>query len=247
MGVVGVAEPVEPMPQNDTLRARVIRLAAARPDLRARLLPLLQEKTAGAPLQVGRTILSDNGMLRIHRYESTVVVTDLTNAGKRGKRCMEARLWDTDMIRDPEVVSDMERILSTLADSPTYQAAANRLRGFVVSVEMFSSGTVGIPPKFDERELRGVDVTPAGFAPVEVETDEFSLRSDYNDFVIRDHKDKNNLPTCIPAAKGGKEDVKAFYRWVRDNESRLRSMTYRDVLRGMDAAGIRYHDYCAMD
>lgn len=229
------------------LRTRVIRLAAFKPELRPHLLSLLAgEKSAGAPLQVGHTILSDNGTHRIHRYEGSVVVTDLVNAGKRGKKCMEARLWDIDMIRDAEVKRDLEGLLSHLADSPTYQVAVNRIRGFVTAVEMFHKD-LGMPPKFDERELRGVDVTPAGFAPIVLETREFSLRSDYNDFVIRSNTDKYNLPTCIPASRGGKEDIKVFYRWVSDNLAAIKRMTYEEVMDGMDKAGIKSHHYCAMD
>lgn len=201
---------------------------------------------ARGPLQVGRTVLSDNGLLRIHRYSHAVVVTDLVNAGKRGKRCMEARLWDTDMLRSPEVEGDLENILSGITDSPTYAAAVNRMRGFVTAVEMFHP-EVGIPPKLEERELRGVDVAPSGFSPILIETDSISLESDYDTFTVRDKKDTNNLPTCIPATRGGKEDVKAFYRWVMDNQSAIQRMSYYEVLSGMESAGIRYHDYCAMD
>lgn len=227
-----------------TLRSQIIRLAAIRPELRAHLLPLL--KTAGTPLQVGRTILSDNRMLRIHRYTSSVRITDLTNAGKRGKRCGEITLWDLDYIRDEEVLRDLDGLLSHLADSPTYQAAANRIRGFVTAVEMFHP-EIGIPPKIEESELRGVDVTPAGFAPVVIKTRNFDLKSDYNDFSIRSNTDKYNLPACIPASKGGKEDIKVFYRWVSDNRDAIERMTYEEVLSGMRTQGIRYHDYCRMD
>lgn len=230
-----------------SLRSQVIRLAAMKPELRPHLLPLLASgKKANAPLQVGRTILSDNGMLRIRRSRGSVEVTDLTNAGKRGKRCMEARLWDTDMIRDPEVERDLENLLAHLAEVPTYQAAVNRIRGFVTAVDMFHA-EVGIAPKFDERELRGVDVTPGGFAPIRIETQNFSLESDYNDFSVRSNTDKYNLPTCIPASKGGKGDIKVFYRWVTDNRAAIERMTYTELTQAMDAAGISYHSYCAMD
>ena len=63
---------------------------------------------------------------------------------------------------------------------------------------------------------------------------------------IRD-RDRCNLPVCIPAIKGGKSDIKVFYRWVSDNESRIKNMTYSEVLRGMGDAGIRYHSYYSMD
>lgn len=195
-------------------------------------------------LQVGTTVLSENGRLRIQRYSHAVVVTDLTHAGKRGKRCRELRLWDTDMMRSPQAEKALEGLLSDLPKAGAYEAVFDWLSGFV---DEWSRYVVGIPPKIEERELRGVDVAPGGFAPVHIETNNFSLESDYDTFVIRDKVDRNNLPTCIPATRGGKEDVKAFYRWVTDNKSALQRMTYYEVLSGMRDAGIRYHDFCAMD
>ena len=245
----GAVKAIQRETRQASLRSRLIRLAHMNEALRPHLLPILTAgtpKKAGAPLQVGRTILSDNGGLRIHRYSSAVVVTDLTNAGKRGKKCMEARLWDIDMIRDDEVERDLEKLLGTLADSPTYQAAVYRIRGFITAAEMFGN-VLGMTPKFDERELRGVDVTPAGFAPIVIKTPNFDLESDYNDFTVRSNTDKYNLPTCIPASKGGKEDIKAFYRWVSDNRAAIERMSYDEVMRGMDQAGIKSHQYCAMD
>lgn len=195
-------------------------------------------------LQVGTTVLSENGRLRIQRYSHAVVVTDLTHAGKRGKRCRELRLWDTDMMKSPQAETVLEGLLSDLPKAGAYEAVFDWLSGFV---DEWSRYVVGIPPKIEERELRGVDVAPGGFAPIQIETDRISLESGYDSFTIRDKRDTNNLPTCIPATGGGKGDVKAFYRWVMDNQSAIQRMTYHDVLVEMRDAGIRYHDFCAMD
>ena len=134
--------------------------------------PLAQNsRNASSPLQVGRTILSDNGLLRIHRYRGSVSITDLTFAGKRGKSCSEFTMWDTDMIRDSMVEAEMERVLSTLAGSHSYQAATLGLKTFV----LLDSEGAAIKPKFEEREVRGVDVTPAGFTPIVINTKNFNL------------------------------------------------------------------------
>ena len=184
-------------------------------------------------------------MLRIQRYSHAVIVTDLTNAGKRGKRCKELRLWDTDMMRSPDAEASLEKTLTDLPHAATFEAVYDWLSGFVdLDVSRYR---IAVPPKLDVRELRGVDVAPAGFAPINIETSDISLESDFDSFTIRDKVDQNNLPTCIPATRGGKEDVRAFYRWVTDNQQAIQRMSYHEVLSGMESAGIKYHNFCSVD
>ena len=98
-----------------------------------------------------------------------------------------------------------------------------------------------------ESQERGVDVTPGGFRPIKVNGKNITLEADYSDFTVRDKVDRFNEPTCIPAVKGGKRDIKVFYRWVKDNLPWLQSATFGDVMRAMMKEGIRFHQYCAMD
>lgn len=93
-------------------------------------------------------------------------------------------------------------------------------------------------------QLRGVDVTPAGFSDIEINTDDVYIKAEHDGFRVKDKRDRYNEPTCITR---GKKSIKQFYRWVKDNESKLKRMTFREVLKGMDAEGINYHYYCAMD
>jgi len=234
-------------PKAASLRAQAIRLAAIREALRPHLLAILaSEKSAAQHLPIGETRLSRNKDFRIYRSMSSVTVTDLAGAGKRGKTCAEAVLWDIDVRQSPRLADAVDRVCAIAADASSYEDAAAHLRFFVEDAsENYPDARRA--PQYHERTLKGVDVTPADFSPIKIETGEFSLESDYDDFTIRDKRDRCNLPVCIPAIKGGKSDIKVFYRWVSDNESRIKNMTYSEVLRGMGDAGIRYHSYYSMD
>ena len=83
--------------------------------------------------------------------------------------------------------------------------------------------------KLDIYNERGVDVTTAGFGPIVVDGKHVKIDSRWDTFSVRDKDDQYNLPTCIPAFKGGKKDIKVFYRWVKDNQSKLRAWNRQQV------------------
>lgn len=185
-------------------------------------------------LRMGDTTESDKW--RMHRYASSVQITDLTNAGKRGKKVMQYSLYDLDYqhIVDPNEIADEFEELVTKNVSPAQMERALKARK-----------DQGI--KYDEQQLRGVDVTPAGFKPVVIDGDHVFIEAEYGSFRVKDKDDVNNEPTCIPAIKGGKRSIPQFYRWVKDNERKLKSMTFYQVLMGMRKEKIEYHQFCAMD
>jgi hypothetical protein len=88
---------------------------------------------------------------------------------------------------------------------------------------------------------------PPGFKPITINGKYVEIEARYKDFTVNDKVDTNNLPACIPAFTGGKKSIPAFYRFVKDNASKLKNMTYGEVKRAMDKAGIDYHSYCRMD
>lgn len=221
------------------LRARLIRLAHAQKDLRPYVLPLL--KRAWSALDVGKTILSNNKMFRIHRYRDSVVITDLTNAGRRGKKCAELTFYSLDFL-SPEAEGEIEDVLGDLAEMSSF----SEVRASIVDL-IFRLKKMGITrPAIDMRELRGVDVVPAQFSPFTLRTDQVYVNSEWTSFTIKDLQDVNE-ETCIPASSGGKDSVQVFYRWVQDNRVKIQNMSYAEILREMGAAGIAYRTYCAMD
>ena len=90
-------------------------------------------------------------------------------------------------------------------------------------------------------------MAPGGFKPITITTDRLLIEVDYDSFRIKNLDDKYNEPTCIPRSKGGKKSVPQLYRWVKDNQARIRTMTYPELLHAIDKEGIQYHTFCAID
>lgn len=215
-----------------TLRQQVIRLASERAELRGHLLPLL--KRSGFMLPVGKPLTNTMGNLRIHRYEHAVRVLDATNGGVRGRTCPVVSLGYLDFLKGRD---DLEVKLGELVKCRTFQEA----RGLLVELnQQFPQTTL------DEDELKGVEVNPMGFKPLDIETPEFRLKSDLLTFTIGDKSDTANLPRAIPL-RGAKKDIRVLYKWVSDNLAAVKQMTYTELLDKLSDQGIRYREYYAMD
>jgi hypothetical protein len=191
---------------------------------------LIHGRIASRTIQVGTT--QEVGSVRFHLYMGSLHATDLTNAGKRGKRVEKAVIMHR--YRDQD---------SILQDIFTFAAGKN----FAQVVAVFQDYAENYPIlEVHHRERRGVDVRPSDMEVLKVNGDFVSVRVDHESYTVRDKVDRNNEPTCIPAANG-KRDVAVFYRWVMDNRQKVERMKYREVLEEMRKMGIKYHDYCAMD
>lgn len=186
-----------------------------------------------AVLRIGETW--ENDKFRVHRYASSLVVTDLTNAGKRGKKVDEFALYGLDMKLLPqEGIVDEIMMLVQRGDSwKRVLQAAEEAHALGAGLEV--------------RSPRGVDVLPGGTKPLELKTPNLYITADPKTFMVRDLKDTNNEPTAIPPMSGGKTAAAKFYAWLKTNQDRVKSLDYRGILKAMSSAGIGYHDYLAMD
>jgi hypothetical protein len=216
---------------------KIIKLAHSRPELQKGLRPLL-EKIA-MRMNPGSGFEDEKKLMRYHRYMSSLRVTDLTNAGKRGKNVDQFALYDLDMGGDPK---EVDAIVAKIVRAKTYKEALKLAKDWLKK----DSEVTGFA-KIQETTEKGVRVTPAGFKELKIDGDNIYIESGYTTFVLRDKVDKTNEPTCIPAAKGSKTSVKAFYAWAKENLPKLKKMTYQQALKSLSKAGVKYHDYCAMD
>jgi len=191
----------------------------------------LKNATRTAKMRFGEEFETEH--LRVYLGNLGIRITDLTNAGRRGKKVDYLYLPWMDSGRPPEYIWDLIDNLHR-----ANFATAKRLASVIARAE-------GL--ELYENDYRGVDVTPAGFKPVKMETPEVSIQSDYQKFIISDKLDIYNRDTCIPALKGGKASIKVFYKWVQDNESSIRRMTFNQILSEMEDAGIKFHRFCGMD
>lgn len=186
-----------------------------------------------AVLRVGETW--ENDKFRVHRYASSLVVTDLTNAGKRGKKVDEFALYGLDMRLLPqEGIVDEIMMLVQRGDG------WNRILQAAKEAEVLGAG-------LEVRSPRGIDVLPGGTKPVELKTPSLWIRSDPKDFLVRDLRDTINEPTLIPPTSGAKTAATKFYAWIKDNQDKIKSLDFRGIQKAMSSAGIGYHYYLAMD
>jgi hypothetical protein len=231
---------VEPIPkgrkQNKTLglykiwRADVKEKALEKMDkLTVRVVNAYHRKEA---LDVGRSW--ENEKWRIHRYRGPIFIWDLTNAGKRGKKVKKLVVneYGSGGRVSPMESLAMEFILHAKRD---------------VSYERMKQVAEESGQNFSEGEERGVDVSPGGFAPLEIRGEHVLVQVGWKDFMVRNIDDKYNEETCIPAIKGGVRAIPAFYRWVQDNKAKIEKMIFSDVLKAMRELDVPYHQYCAMD
>jgi hypothetical protein len=171
---------------------------------------------------------------RIHRYSDSIKVTELANAGKRGKTVTQVAAYG---FRSP---SPME------SNALEFVMWANRGATLEKMLEVAQTQAAMFGCSYETQILRGVDVKPGGFQTLEVHTEVLYLKAEYDGFMVRDNSDQNNLPTYI-SLDSSKKSIPAFYRWVKDNLARIPTMTFQEVIREASAAGVVGHRYCAMD
>jgi hypothetical protein len=199
--------------------------------LNLKISELIYGKAASSFLRSGDTV-EKNG-IRFYFYRATLVATDLTNAGKRGKKVNEV------VIKDRNLNYDMASLMNA------FDSAFGK--NFAQVVAVFEDYAENYPVlEVYHRELRGVDVRPSDMEVLKVNGDFVTVEVDHESYTVRDKVDRNNEPTCIPAANG-KKGVAVFYRWVMDNRQKIERMKYYDLLDEMHKMGIKYHNYCAMD
>lgn len=176
----------------------------------------------------------------------TATITDMTNAGKRGKRCRTLRFsgppWNggSDLQklaaqRGRTIYYEIENL-----NGETFDEAADKIRGLVAEAR-----AEGIPEGYIavyDKEIRGVD------APVPVLThcieDVFSVKADNSGVCLSALNDPYNEWTEITSRqKAGQAYRLAAKVWSEVQACKTLSEA-SGVLRN---AGCKLHGYCAMD
>jgi len=189
------------------------------------------------PSLAGKSFETEN--IRVSVIHTAVHITDMTNAGKRGKNVDKFALYDLDYISDPLIQAMVSDFIMDLKGM-VYPQAMKRALNLV-------KRTTDIGPKIEHSKEKGVHVAPPGFKPFKLETPFVSITADWRSFSISDKIDQNNLPACISTSRGGKKSVKLFYRWAQDNANKLKRMTFEQIQKDIRKAGVESHYYCRMD
>lgn len=192
-----------------------------------------------AKLERGHTV--EVGSVRYHRYSPSVEVTDLTNAGRHGKKVESFHLgfphnWEYDN------QAEVDKFCEKLIQNNTYDKALSFAKNIVKINSDFSIST---------NIERGVDVQPPmtqeGSQPIKIETSEFSLEATPLTFDIHDKKDTNNYPVMIPPIGNNKTAIKQFYQWVKLNLDEIKRMTFSQLHHELTKVKIPFHYYLSMD
>jgi hypothetical protein len=212
--------------------------------------PKIYYVDAAAGLAVGETV-ERNG-LRMQRFRPSLRVTDLTNAGKRGKTCPQFALFNLDYgVQDAKQIAAVEATLKAIVKAPTYAKAVALAREVAAKDSRRGMAFASL----EEHPLRGVDVLPVAGgkgATIKIETTTFSLEASVTDFTVtekpRPGTDGQDTTMIIPPSYGAKKTaIKAFYGWVQANQADIKRMTFRALNQAMGDAKLAYHGFSTMD
>lgn len=200
-------------------------------------------------LAIGQTIETD--ILRIHRYANSIRVTDLTNAGKRGKSVDEFALYDLDHEgrMDKRIQGFIEKFAKDLPRMKSYSMALKVAQGIVDEAERLAKASEQFQtvPKIETSKYQGVKVAPAGFKSIDIDGKHVRLHADNSSFHVTDKDDKYNEQTLIAPIKRKSTAIKAFLAWAKENESKIANMTFAQINDVLHKADIETHYYCAID
>lgn len=195
-----------------------------------------------AVLDIGRGMFTED-QLKIHRFSDSVRITDLTNAGKRGKVCKELTII-AGYLQGDLADKVLKQAVSTIMHSDYAQAKAK--------LEALAEEHPGLFT-LSERTLKGVDVEPVG-SPVNLEK-KFpdgtivTIEATPHEFMV-----KNSTVIGGDKASAGhrqdtlywqrsKKDGAVFYAWAKANLSKLASMTILDLMKVWGDLGVKFDQH----
>lgn len=189
-------------------------------------------KAEGIPL--GKTY--ERGDLRIHRYMGSFRVTDVTNAGKRGKKVRQMSIGLS-------LTKDHDPWYDNMAKMLPHMDSYDEVKRTIKDLQQQFPNEIWL----EEQELRGIDVNPGGTTPIELTTNEgLKIYADPLSFRVTrtvefENKDKTNRfkqdTTYYSVAR---KDAGPFYNWVKANLSEANKLDIEKFRKLCDDLKIRY-------
>lgn len=179
-------------------------------------------------IPVGKTVVQGN--LRIHRYNPSIKVTDLTNAGKKGKKVTQVTFFYE--FGDPE---DLDQIATDL----TRYTDISQVQRYADDLDQDSS------IKVEVESLRGIDVEPVGQVFKLRTKSDLDIRVSPLDFHVTHHapitddKGKVRFYDDTSYWPSSKKDAKIFYSWVSEgNQFKLNQLDIKELRALWDKLGV---------
>lgn len=199
-------------------------------------------------IPLGKTV--ENGAVRIHRYRDHFRVTDLTNAGKRGKQVMEATVQPSSSYRgDSE--KWMDSISSSIESYDTYGEVLALFRDLLVDYP----GEITV----NETRVKGVDVEPGGLSGIALKTTPqengsyLEITSKPTDWAVKSvaihvgPKGNSFAQDTLYYPFGGKRDIAKgaaiFNKWLQENLSKANKMNIGDLIDLWRSLGVKYDSH----
>lgn len=180
--------------------------------------------------KVGQTEQEINGW-RVYRGELSMHLTQLANAGKRGKKVPVLTLWAS---VDGAIDTIACAVLVLIQESPDVATLSARLS------EMAAVSGVG----FESYEERGIDISPSEPSELVIRGDGVEVIASMTEFSVVDLRDTDNQTTLMQRSK---VMARRFYAWAQQHTALLSSGSFSAVWNEMRAAGIAAHCFCAVD
>lgn len=187
-------------------------------------------------VEMGRTV--NVGTIRIHRYNDHFVITDLTNAGMRGKKVKILSIT-----LGGGSTQNREGWAETMAEALVHQRTYDDVRQLLKQMHELDPYVNG-----DIREVRGIDVEPTG-AKISLKTNSgLEISAAPDDFNVLHRQPLSHPKTGEPMNavqdtnyySRDKKGAGAFFVWLKQNLSRANNMDMADFRRLWDQLDIKY-------
>ncbi len=196
---------------------------------------LAKQVKVAASIGIGRSF--QNEIVRIHRYSDVLEVTDITNAGKRGKKADQFTVQLSYAYKGDQNAW-FERTSDSFVDLA--QRGLPAMRAYIKDLMHDFPGEIRV----EERQIKAILVEPYGdkfeFRIPREGGGHIEVRSSPIDFVVIDRwpirdpvsgePTKDYMDTGYHPIK--RDDAAAFYAWVKDNHDKAkRTMNRMDLFR----------------
>lgn len=166
----------------------------------------------------------------------TVRVTDLTNAGKRGKTCRTIHASFSGRVGD-DAAGYGEWLHATRETLPGLDVTETSFDDVCTYLRALS-GLVALDLR--EETIRGVD---APLAPITASGTKFAASASEDGITVSCRVDRANLPSAL--SRGS--NAKAYAIAAKVFPTLADTMSFHEVVSALVAAGADMHSYCAMD
>lgn len=191
-------------------------------------------------IDIGRTV--NIGNVRIHRYREQFQITDLTNAGRRGKkaRIVNVTLGYGSQVPAAEHETWFDTLGKALVNQTSFEGVMNYLRHVKES-----------DPYLDlsYRDVRGIDVEPTG-PSISIKTNTgLVIEASPNEGHVLNKQPLTHPATGKPNGyqdtnyyTRGRESAAIFFTWLRSNLSKANNLDMNELREVWNQLGVVY-DY----